>query len=36
MRKIMHKENGRKPESEKRSNEQINAICFSTWRKGKT
>jgi len=33
--KLMHEENNSKPESEKRSNEQISAICFSTWRKNK-
>ncbi len=33
--KFMHEENDRKPESEKRSNEQISAICYSTWRKPK-
>jgi hypothetical protein len=33
--KFMHEENNRKPESEKRSNEQISAICYSTWRKRK-
>ena len=31
--KFMHEENDHKPESEKRSNEQISAICYSTWRK---
>jgi hypothetical protein len=31
--KFMHEENNIKPESEKRSNEQISAICYSTWRK---
>jgi len=31
--KFMHEENESKPESEKRSNEQISAICYSTWRK---
>jgi hypothetical protein len=31
--KFMHEENGIKPESEKHSNEQISAICYSTWRK---
>jgi len=34
--KFMHNENKRKPESEKRSNEQISAICYSTWRKAET
>lgn len=34
--KFMHKENDLKSESEKRSNEQITAICYSTWRKGKS
>ena len=34
--KFMHKENELKSESEKRSNEQITAICYSTWRKGKS
>ncbi len=33
--KAMHEENDRKPAAEKRSNEQITAICFSTWRKKK-
>jgi hypothetical protein len=33
--KFMHEENERKPVGEKRSNEQMTAICFSTWRKGK-
>jgi hypothetical protein len=33
--KFMHEENNSKPESEKRSNEQITAICYSTWRKNK-
>jgi len=28
--KFMHDENESKPESEKRSNEQISAICYST------
>ncbi len=32
---FMHEENKSKPESEKRSNEQISAICFATWRKQK-
>jgi hypothetical protein len=31
--KFMHEENESKHESEKRSNEQISAICYSTWRK---
>jgi hypothetical protein len=31
--KFMHEENNSKPEAEKRSNEQITAICYSTWRK---
>jgi hypothetical protein len=31
--KAMHEENESKPESEKRSNAQISAICYSTWRK---
>ena len=31
--KFMHEENNKKLESEKRSNEQITAICYSTWRK---
>jgi len=34
--KFMHEENDRKPESERRSNEQISAICYSTWRKKKS
>jgi hypothetical protein len=34
--KFMHEENDLKPESEKRSNEQISAICYATWRKGKS
>lgn len=34
--KFMREENERKPESEKRSNEQISAICYSEWRKPKT
>ena len=33
--KFMHEENESKPEGEKRSNEQISAICYSTWRKNK-
>jgi len=33
--KFMHEENNAKPESEKRSNEQMSAICYSTWRKNK-
>ncbi len=31
--KFMHEENDSKPENEKRSNAQISAICYSTWRK---
>jgi hypothetical protein len=31
--KYMHDENNNKPEPEKRSNAQITAICYSTWRK---
>lgn len=31
--KFMHEENNRKPPSEKRSDAQISAICYSTWRK---
>jgi hypothetical protein len=31
--KFMHEENSGKPEGEKRSNEQISAIFYSTWRK---
>jgi hypothetical protein len=31
--KFMHEENNSKPEGEKRSNDQITAICYSTWRK---
>jgi hypothetical protein len=31
--KFMHEENKSKPESDKRSNQQISAICYSTWRK---
>jgi hypothetical protein len=34
--KFMHEENGRKPAGEKRSNEQMTAICYSTWRKSKS
>jgi hypothetical protein len=34
--KFMHEENERKSADEKRSNEQITAICFSTWRKKET
>ncbi len=34
--KFMHEENESKPEAEKRSNEQMSAICYSTWRKNKT
>jgi hypothetical protein len=33
--KFMHEENKNKPEGEKRPNDQISAICFSTWRKHK-
>jgi hypothetical protein len=33
--KFMHEENENKPEAEKRSNEQMSAICYSTWRKYK-
>ncbi|MGE5575104.1 MAG: hypothetical protein ACM3UL_03115 [Ignavibacteria bacterium] len=33
--KLMHKENESKPEGEKRSNAQMSAICYSTWRKNK-
>ncbi len=33
--KFMHEENKDKPENEKRSNEQISAICYSKWRKSK-
>ena len=33
--KFMHEENDRRHESEKRSNEQMSAICYSTWRKNK-
>ncbi|MGE5533227.1 MAG: hypothetical protein ACM3UN_02630 [Bacillota bacterium] len=33
--KFMHEENERKPEGEKRSNAQMSAICYSTWRKNK-
>ncbi len=33
--KVMHEENEAKAQSEKRSNEQISAICYSTWRKNK-
>jgi hypothetical protein len=33
--KFMHEENENKPEGEKRSNEQMSAICYSTWRKNK-
>jgi hypothetical protein len=33
--KFMHEENEIKPVSEKRSNEQISAICYSTWRKNR-
>jgi hypothetical protein len=31
--KLMDEENESKPEKERRSNEQISAICYSTWRK---
>jgi hypothetical protein len=31
--KVMHEENIKKPENEKRSNAQITAVCYSTWRK---
>jgi hypothetical protein len=34
--KLMHKEKKSKPEGEKRSNEQMTAICYSTWRKNKS
>jgi hypothetical protein len=34
--KFMHEENESKPAGEKRSNEQISAICYSTWRKKET
>ncbi len=34
--KFMHEENNAKPEGEKRSNEQLTAICYSTWRKNKS
>jgi hypothetical protein len=34
--KFMHEENDLKSEREKRSNEQISAICFSMWRKSKS
>jgi hypothetical protein len=34
--KFMHEENNGKLESDRRSNEQITAICYSTWRKNKT
>jgi len=33
---FMHEENDRKPEVERRSNEQISAICYLTWRKKKS
>jgi len=33
--KFMHEENKSKPEGEKRSNAQMSAICYSTWRKTK-
>jgi hypothetical protein len=33
--KLMHEENNKKTESERRSNEQLTAICYSTWRKNK-
>jgi len=31
----MQEENESEPEGEKRSNEQMSAICYSTWRKNK-
>ena len=31
--KFMHEENSGKLETEKRSNQQITTICYSTWRK---
>jgi hypothetical protein len=31
--KFMHQENQDKLEGEKRSNQQMSAICYSTWRK---
>jgi len=34
--KYIHEENSSKPESEKRSNEQNSAICYSKWRERKT
>ena len=34
--KFIHEENNGKPESERRSNEQLTAICYSTWRKHKS
>jgi hypothetical protein len=34
--KFMHEENESKPEGKKRSNEQMSAICYSTWRKNKS
>ena len=34
--KFMHEENDHKPENKKRSNEQISAICYSTWRKSRS
>ena len=34
--KFMHEENQSKSSVEKRSNEQISAICYSTWRKKET
>jgi hypothetical protein len=34
--KFMHEENESKAQNKKRSNEQISAICYSTWRKNKT
>ena len=33
--KYMHEENEGRAEDEKRSNEQMSAICYSTWRKHK-
>jgi len=34
--KFMHEENDLKPEGERRSNEQISAICYSEWRNRKS
>jgi len=31
----MHEENKSKPEGKKRANEQMSAICYSTWIKNK-